>query len=189
MGFDNIISFRRASLTDTELLFKWANDPETRKNSFHSEPISHEEHVRWFQKKLDSPATLILIASLGETPNSSAEGTSSMVTDLATFTHPHATPIDVGLLRLKKEDNRLMISYSVAPDLRGRGLGYLLLRDGLLYEKEKRLLSAVLTHPVFCAEVKPANTASAKIFMKLGFTLTKSTDTALHFVLPLSALT
>ncbi len=37
---------------DRYLLFEWVNDEQCRKNSFHSEPVSYEEHCRWFSKKL-----------------------------------------------------------------------------------------------------------------------------------------
>jgi RimJ/RimL family protein N-acetyltransferase len=48
------VTFRMATQEDALLYFNWANDAEVRKNSFHSNTISYEDHVRWFNKKLIS---------------------------------------------------------------------------------------------------------------------------------------
>lgn len=37
---------------DRELLYKWINDEQCRKNSFHTELVSYEEHCQWFAGKL-----------------------------------------------------------------------------------------------------------------------------------------
>lgn len=42
------ITFKTASVNDCELMFKWANDVETRKNAFNSNPIDFLSHVAWF---------------------------------------------------------------------------------------------------------------------------------------------
>ena len=49
------IRLRKAKENDVDLLFKWANDSEVRRNAFHTDPISHEEHIRWFKKTMDNP--------------------------------------------------------------------------------------------------------------------------------------
>lgn len=41
---------RRANSEDCDLLFKWANDSLVRANSFSTDKISYEEHVRWFDR-------------------------------------------------------------------------------------------------------------------------------------------
>jgi RimJ/RimL family protein N-acetyltransferase len=48
------VTFRMAKQEDAQLYFNWANDPEVRKNSFHTNPISYEDHVKWFNSKLIS---------------------------------------------------------------------------------------------------------------------------------------
>lgn len=52
--FLDSIDFRMANQEDALLYFKWANDVEVRKNSFHTKPISYEDHVNWFRSKLVS---------------------------------------------------------------------------------------------------------------------------------------
>ncbi len=41
---------RDVAMTDLELLFQWANDAETRKNSFSAQKIAWEEHQQWFNR-------------------------------------------------------------------------------------------------------------------------------------------
>ena len=43
----NKLYLRTADENDMDLLFQWANDPDVRKNSFHSEPISYETHKKY----------------------------------------------------------------------------------------------------------------------------------------------
>lgn len=52
-----------ASPADAELLWRWANDPDTRRWSFHSAPIPWETHVAWFDSRLSDPATRIYVVS------------------------------------------------------------------------------------------------------------------------------
>lgn len=40
---------RKAEPADMDLLFKWANNAEVRRNAFHTDIISYEEHKRWFE--------------------------------------------------------------------------------------------------------------------------------------------
>ncbi len=45
---------KKATYNDCDLLFNWANDKTVRENSFNSNKIKYEEHVNWFQNKLNS---------------------------------------------------------------------------------------------------------------------------------------
>lgn len=56
-----MLKFRKANINDVDLYFSWANDQEVRNNSYRSETISFESHVKWFEKKLSSPQTLLLV--------------------------------------------------------------------------------------------------------------------------------
>jgi hypothetical protein len=49
------IEIRSAAKEDAEYLFKLANDPGTRKNSFNPKPIEWFEHKSWFSEKLQNP--------------------------------------------------------------------------------------------------------------------------------------
>ena len=46
------VNIRLAEIHDALLLWKWANDPITRRNSFNSEPIPWNMHQNWYVKKL-----------------------------------------------------------------------------------------------------------------------------------------
>ena len=80
---------RRATTQDIKLLFKWANDSETRKNSFNTNPISWEEHQAWFARKI-------------------ADDKSEIYIFMDFF-------VPVGMVRLDFEDEHTaVISYSIA---------------------------------------------------------------------------
>jgi len=57
------LSWRRARLDDAALLWRWANDAETRRNAFDPAPIPYESHVGWLERRLASEATRLLIFS------------------------------------------------------------------------------------------------------------------------------
>ncbi len=46
--------WRFANTSDVELYFDWANDDLVRSNSFVQQKITHEDHVAWFNRKLNS---------------------------------------------------------------------------------------------------------------------------------------
>lgn len=88
---------RKAQFDDVDLIFKWANDPEARKNSFNSNPIPYEDHVRWFESRMKSKDSYIFVMMEGDIP--------------------------VGQCRLDVKNGEGMISYSVDSNFRGRGFG------------------------------------------------------------------
>src|SRR2546430_9506004 len=59
---------RRAERGDAELLGRWANDLETRRNAFSQMPIPWPDHLAWLDGRLASAATRIWIFSDGDTP-------------------------------------------------------------------------------------------------------------------------
>ncbi len=56
-----ILTHRKATVNDVKLFFNWANNPAVRKASFYSEPILWANHVTWFNKKINSPNSLLLV--------------------------------------------------------------------------------------------------------------------------------
>lgn len=91
------IQFKKISKADISIMFQWANDEETRKNSFHMASISFEEHKQWFEQKIHSNTCEIYIAYRAEKP--------------------------VGQVRLEYEEDTAYISYSVDKNERGKGYG------------------------------------------------------------------
>lgn len=93
---------REAAEKDAELLFRWRNEPETRANSFHTEPIPFEEHVAWLASALRNPAQEIFIFCDGNVP--------------------------IGQVRLSAEEEAATISYSIDAAYRAQGYGRAMLR-------------------------------------------------------------
>lgn len=96
------LRLRQAVPGDCAVCFEWANDPFTRSNSFHSDPIPESEHVRWFAARLEDPDTAIFI---GETANQEP----------------------VGQVRFERKPEETVVSISIASAFRGQGLGKALL--------------------------------------------------------------
>lgn len=97
---------RAAGAGDEGLLLAWANDPVTRANSFHPEPIAREEHAAWFQRQIADGRPILLIVELYEGDRWMPRG--------------HV-----------RVDAEGVVSLVVAPEARGRGLGRALLSAGI----------------------------------------------------------
>lgn len=97
-----MLYLRKARSSDVDLLYKWANDPAVRRNSFRSEPISYETHVDWFRRMMANESILQYILMENDEP--------------------------VGQIRLSIENAEAEIGYSIAPEFRGRGYGHKILR-------------------------------------------------------------
>lgn len=90
------IKIRDVKDSDLSLLLKWANDTETRKQSFNPKEITWEEHLQWFQNKSVNPDCFFYL-----------------------FT---ADDIPAGIVRIEKNEQAI-IGVTVAPEQRGKGLG------------------------------------------------------------------
>ena len=93
------IILRSATLSDCDIIFEMANDPLTRQNAFNIDQILYEEHVSWFNQKIESEQCLFYIAEI--------EG------DV------------IGQIRIDCSDDKQHgnIDYSVHHDHRGKGYG------------------------------------------------------------------
>ncbi len=137
---------RRATAADARMLWKWANDPTVRANSFHSEPIPWETHVRWLEAKLASPRTAIFVA---EDSAGSA----------------------IGQIRFDWDGSgRAEVDVSLDAEHRNRGLGAALIRAGLDMLWSFREVRSVL------AKIKAGNQASVRAFMIAGFDVCGTQD-------------
>jgi len=129
---------RRACFQDAELLWQWANDPTVRMSSFHPGSIPLGEHIEWYKKKLTSPNTRIWMLELDQVPVAQIRY-DRLCTDTAE------------------------ISFSIAADYRGKGLGTraLVLTSGMACRElgVKRLKGVVFS----------SNEASVRTFTKSGF--------------------
>lgn len=100
------LQIRRCREEDIHLLFDWANDPQTRENAFHQGQIKWEDHVKWFNNRINSVHCRIYILESDNVP--------------------------AGQIRFDKDEvGELVISYSIDHKLRGKGLGRKIVELGL----------------------------------------------------------
>lgn len=92
---------RHVRQKDVDILYKWANDPLTRKNSFNSDPIEYSIHCAWFKKMINRDDVLMYI--LVHNGNMA------------------------GNVRLNIESGVAEIGCTIAPSYRGKGLGNLII--------------------------------------------------------------
>ena len=133
-----MLFLRDATSDDLELLLTWANDPCTRQNSFHTEMISYEEHERWFGRMMKDPDQIQYILMEDDTP--------------------------VGQIRIRKEQGKGEISYSVAPEARGKGYG-----KKLLQLAEEKILAEHPEIEALTAAVKAENSVSSHLFLQEAY--------------------
>ncbi len=146
---------RKATIHDARLYFEWANDTAVRANSYQSAEIVWEDHEKWFEVVTTSPTTCMWLYSINGTP--------------------------AAQMRLKLEDNKAIINYSVGSSFRGRGLSVLLLQHSALK------ISLEQGH-VECLEgwVKKSNLPSFRAFERSGYRIVEETDESVLFRLALN---
>lgn len=132
------VSLRTITAEDCQQIYDWANHPSVRKQSFNSAPIPFENHKKWFSNKLIDKNCYFFIGELNSIP--------------------------FGTIRFDVKDNIATISYSVAEQFRGQGLGTLLLKLG-----KKNLVQADSSIQEVVGFVKKQNKASQFAFLKLGY--------------------
>lgn len=99
------IRLRPARAGDCEMLWHWANEPETRAASFSTNEIPWQDHVGWFTKKIADPKTFFWIGLDSE-------------------------DVPVGYLRIEERDGRHILSVGVDTGKRGKGYAKELVRQG-----------------------------------------------------------
>lgn len=92
-----MIMLRRCTYSDMDIIYKWINDDEVRNNSFNSNYIEYESHVKWFNEKMNSSNTYMYIIL-----NNNKE---------------------IGTARLEKNNSKATISYLISNEYRGKGYG------------------------------------------------------------------
>jgi RimJ/RimL family protein N-acetyltransferase len=127
------MQLRKATHDDWKILLDWRNDPTTKENSFNQDKISIETHRLWFNDSLLNPQRNIYILEDNLTPVGSIRSDNIL-------------------------HNQYLLSWSIAPNQRGKGYGNKILE---IYLQDKT--------GKFIAEIKPENIASIKMVQKNGF--------------------
>ena len=138
------LALRRASIADGHLLYGWRADPVTRAASHQTGPLDPATHLAWLASSLTRPEREIYIAESDGVP--------------------------VGTVRVDRAPDAAEISWTVAPDARGRGLG------------SRMVAMAAASIPgAIRAEIKPDNRASIRIAAAAGMQLEREDGGILHF--------
>lgn len=89
---------RLATAEDSERLFAWRNDPETRRASHNTDVVPPERHAEWLEKTLRRNDQILLIAMLHDEP--------------------------IGTVRFdRRPDSYFEVSINLAPEVRAKKLG------------------------------------------------------------------
>jgi RimJ/RimL family protein N-acetyltransferase len=132
------VELRPATQGDCEVTFQWANNAEVRRYALTQNEILKVDHINWFSEKIEDPNCIYLIASYNKSV--------------------------IGSFRIDNNEEKIgYISYLLDPIYHGKGLGQLLLREGIKRVKSDNILEMLI------GIVKEENMASAHLFRKLGF--------------------
>lgn len=104
--------------SDCRDLWIWRNHSEVRKNFFNSEPVSWQEHKKWFALKINEPQSRIYIAKMGKDK--------------------------IGVMRFEVKSGIVKVSVNLNPDFFGQKLGRWIIKRGT----EKFLREMKTTKPV-----------------------------------------
>lgn len=131
-------------MADAKALFEWRNDPVTRAASHETAEIRMEDHLVWLEKCLADPHRKLYVAEI--------DGAA------------------VGTVRADLTGGTWTLSWTVAPNRRGRGIG--------------KRIAAKLAHAIadpIRAEVRSGNLASMRIAEHLGMQPVREVDGFLHY--------
>jgi RimJ/RimL family protein N-acetyltransferase len=131
------VKLRRATIEDAAMLLRWRNDPATREASINTDIVSLDAHIVWLRASFENPTRTLLIAE---------------------------TDVPVGTVRIDQSAEGAELSWTVAPEARGRGYGMEMVR-----------LALPMSGRVF-AQIKGGNIASQKIAKAAGFSLGEDGD-------------
>jgi UDP-2,4-diacetamido-2,4,6-trideoxy-beta-L-altropyranose hydrolase len=134
----SLLSLRKAMEEDGLLLWKWANEPTVRAVSFSSQTISWSQHLEWFNRKLQDLNCYFFIAI-------------------------DRDKIPIGQIRLDQEEDRAIISITIAPEKRGLGYGSLAINLAV-----NEMFHQTSIHQIV-ALIKSKNLSSIRTFEKIGF--------------------
>lgn len=138
-----VINIRPASMDDALDVLRWRNDWHTRAMSTNCGLIEEATHLSWFERALNDENRVIVIGTQASK--------------------------SIGMVRFDRlgSENDWIVSITLAPEERGKGLSKLLLAGAMAS------LSNAHPHANLLAEVKVVNTESKKLFESLGY-LTKN---------------
>ncbi len=161
---ENYLTFEKADECHKKLFFDWANEEECRKQSFHTEEISWEEHEVWYEAGLKNENRHMFICKHQDTPIGIFRLDDVTAEQIQT---------DCTATELTKTEKTYEISYSIDKQFRHRGYAM-----AMLYWGEKLCRRANRVKMI--AKVKKDNAVSGHLFEKLGYQKTELEDCFLY---------
>jgi UDP-2,4-diacetamido-2,4,6-trideoxy-beta-L-altropyranose hydrolase len=130
---------RKANQTDVKNIFDLSNEENVRENSIVTETIKWEDHVKWFNEKLQSKDYMILVA-IGNDDQF------------------------IGQIRYEFEKRQALVSISISPDYRGLDLAAPIIKESarFLFSNNDKIESII-------AYIKEINIPSLKAFEQAGY--------------------
>lgn len=142
------VNLRPVTMADAKDLLVWRNDPDTRQASHNTDEISLDMHLVWLEASLNKPEQRRL-----------------WIAEMNAKT--------VGTCRADRIDGAWELSWTVAPEARGKGIA-------------QQMLSALMKnfHEPLVAQIKRGNAASIKVSERAGFIFDKEEHGVLFYVFP-----
>lgn len=136
-----MLKMRKAQMEDCKVIFDIRNDPQVRINSFMSEAIPYESHLKWFEQSMKMDSRKIFIVE--------SEGKSA------------------GVVRFDMNNvySEATVSINIDTAYWGKGIGTFALNEG-----EKILKELFPSLKGIIAKVLPQNENSLKLFSKCQYT-------------------
>lgn len=144
---DGGLRLRPATLQDAGLLLAWRNDPDTRRASHQNDVIPMATHMAWLARALEDPCRRLCMAEA------------------------HGVP--VGTVRADFSHGAHVLSWTVAPEARGRGLA----------SRMVAMFAHGLREPLR-AEIRVGNLASVRVAEHAGLVFEREADGVLSFSRP-----
>jgi len=135
----NKIVTKKVTIEDTKIVWKWWNDPTTRKMMKVNDYVPWDDHVKWFNNTLNSETRILLISSIEDR--------------------------QLGVVRFDfKECGIYEVSINLNPHYRGQGYGKSILRSSINFFFTRNQHTTKLF-----AMFKNINIASKKTFLANHF--------------------
>ena len=128
------IRLRPATLADAPFVYAIRNDPQTRAASLNADELSYEDHYKWFKASLTNPKRRLFIAEAAEE--------------------------SIGSGRMDLGNEGITLSWTLAPEQRGRGYGHSLVKALAALERGRLV-----------ALIRSENLASRRVAEGAGFRL------------------
>lgn len=130
---------RPATMSDADCLLEWRNDIVTRQASLSPERVEVASHLKWLKSTIHNEHRKLCIAELNHRA--------------------------VGTIRADKDKDGWILSWTVAPKSRGKGIA-------------QKMLNAFIQgfDGVLLAQIKATNIASQKVAERAGFTLIEKSE-------------